>query len=246
MLLEWESEAEFHDVKVEGWNDGIVLGRRSRATIESCSFSNNALAISVEDSADADIKNNQIIGGSFGIHVYTATADISHNRLSHCGYCIAVGNCAIASINDNQISYGAIGIFVSIHATAHVRRNWIAHNGEAGISLADSAIDTHGNQIIDNGVGIELVGKGVFAVIGPNDKILGNQSDGIIVIVTSGELRIIDSTIQGNKGCGIRVEVDTESAPAIEGDDNVISNNAEGDLCPPDYPWPERFVRESG
>ena len=83
-----------------------------------------------------------------------------------------------------------------------------------------------------------------------DSEIAHNRSDGIDAGI-GGLLEVYNTRIFANGGYGIRLSMEaceerweaaqTPFAGEIRGRGNKVFDNARGDLCPEDYPWPEGF-----
>ena len=109
-------------------------------------------------------------------------------------------------------------------------------------------VDSLQVTIEDNIVGGHKVGI-LFGFGGQGELkgnlVVGNQEDGVIIQRDAARVLLHSNQILSNGGCGVRIEGALQKRLAIEGEENWIAGNRQGDLCPEDYPWPEGFKAPS-
>lgn len=117
----------------------------------------------------------------------------------------------------------------------------VLQEGSIGISVLHLASEIHGNIItnFETGVSITLDAQGYL-----QGNILVGNRDGMVIRRDAVKALLYENKIWHNRGCGVRIE---ETLPqwdkfqGIEGQGNWLAENSQGDLCPPDYPWPPGF-----
>jgi len=120
----------------------------------------------------------------------------------------------------------------------------------AGIGAVEGGkISLHRVSIFDWGLGL-AAGEGSLIAL-TESSIYSNGGDGALLIGDAiVELR--KNKIENNLGYGIELALPpcypedeiVRFRGTVRGSDNEIHDNTKGNLCPPDYPWPEGFVRE--
>ncbi len=115
-----------------------------------------------------------------------------------------------------------------------------------------------GNRIEGFGIGLMAVGssrlrQGRVVLQGVENEIVSNRGDGLYLLGDRIDVELSRNEIRGNRGYGLKLSL-SACAPEgarpefkfqglIQGTDNSLSDNAKGDLCPADYPWPEDFTK---
>jgi len=137
----------------------------------------------------------------------------------------------------------------------------VIRNASHGLTIAgNTEALIRDNRIVSNDIGMELK-EGTDSIIIGNDishntsfgvlkwflaqahllenSIRENGDDGLVIL---GAAFVERNVIRDNGDCGVW-GVLSKSGAHVEGKDNEIANNKGGDLCPPDYPWPEGFKK---
>jgi nitrous oxidase accessory protein NosD len=94
----------------------------------------------------------------------------------------------------------------------------VKENAWGGVLIADGAATVRNSTISGNGVGIAVLDKA----------------------------EITNNTISGNRGCGVWAVSKAQGWAGdaqVSGSGNTMSNNTGGDLCPPDFKWPQGFKK---
>jgi len=194
--------------------------------------------------------------------------EASYNELINNNRGFDFTSVARATVTHNLIRWNEDGLLirrvqVRDGATRFIiQNNIIQGNSWSGIWLVEvpqgAEVEIHRNEIIDSGWGIWLVDVGGQVTMEKNN--LEDNVQG--VVVDRGHVVMNGNRITWNKSWGIALgentlfydggdghdvqclsrEIDWAGWD-IRGADNEVHDNGEGDLCPPDYPWPEGFVQ---
>jgi parallel beta-helix repeat protein len=185
---------------------------------------------------------------------------------------LEVWDFAQAALEDSLITDNTVGIEIWAMASASITNSSLEDNGIGVKVLRDSSVTIIGARIFNNGLGVEIwdsdevliegstisenKGDGLW-IWGPactrvtvqGNSVLQNGGNGIRLGIAhyrpdSIRAEIKGNTIQQNAGCGVWVDVGEDIE--VTGQENVISGNLAGGLCPPApaYFWPSEFVKE--
>lgn len=124
--------------------------------------------------------------------------------------------------------------------------------GQGLIILATEKIDLEGNIVIGNdssGLILGLSQTGAMKV--EWNIILNNGGYGLALLdpdcISTYVKELLGTIIPEEEWDEVEDKLyEGQLQGKVEGSDNFIAGNKEGDLCPPDYPWPEGFVKGSG
>jgi len=163
-------------------------------------------------------------------------------------WCIIIGGSAQVRIRGNQILQNHIGIDIYGEGSQVQILDNQFYNNTDGIRVE------YGQAIIQNNrfEGQEEAGVWVISQARLIENTVSkNKGDGIL-ISDNAQVEAVKNEVVGNEGWGIVISGPScDGYPfsfkgGIVGRENEIHDNTKGDLCPPDYPWPEGFVREEG
>jgi hypothetical protein len=114
---------------------------------------------------------------------------------------------------------------------------------EADFTLQESTLLENGG--VSWGAGLLVVTYGTVEIQG---NLIGRNQHGIVMRAAN-PAKIYNNRILENEGWGVALQqppcfdVPRIAAPrVVRGTGNEIMDNRKGDLCPPDYPWPEGFT----
>ena len=175
-------------------------------------------ALVIREDARAELSDVQVIGNrSTGLLLQdNAQAKLQSTRMDRNGvHGLELRNAAIAELADCTLNA----------------------NAGQGLRLEDStqAFVTSETEIIGNGdAGVDV--RSLAGVAISNSSIDGNGKHGLWV---QGFAELNQSTLQGNRKCGVKAE----SGAQIVGAGNAITGN-EPDVCPEDFLWPPDFREE--
>ena len=203
---------------------------------------------------DVVLQDNQLRGRpSFFDKIFlgrSASSHFSHNEIENLP--IDATDSHLLEITDNTIVGGAITVGGLIQTEGIIQGN---HLEGSSIHLTGSLQRRGYWTIAENKMesGFALIIQGPMDIAIVDNVIKGFQGDGL-TLRSSGQGEIVAeisrNRITSNEGYGIKLEYACEVGNPfygrISGTDNEIHDNAKGDLCPEDYPWPEGFVREEG
>jgi parallel beta-helix repeat protein len=213
---------------------GILATGESRVTAEKNTISQNA---------------------GFGVYLWEETVStIRGNTISdNENFGVYMRGSASAVLEDNTITRNrAEGIRTIESSALTITRNRITSQrtdlqgglGRGISAFGDSVLTIRDNTISGNAsIGIDLYER-VKATV-TNNTISGNSLDGIALDWPDypGEtvnVEISSNTIQGNKGCGVRLR-DNDPGLTITGHGNTISGNSKGQLCGTTSKFPKGF-----
>ncbi len=154
------------------------------------------------------------------------------------------------SVYRNSITSDSVGIVVSKitweveEKSVRIQENAVLGYAGAvsGITVQNLRVEVQQNVVTgyESGIFLGFEGRGELK----GNLIAGNQKDGVVVRRDALSALLQDNRILSNQGCGVRVEEALhDKLQSISGEGNWIEGNAQGDLCPSDYPWPPDFVK---
>jgi len=178
----------------------------------------------------AFLQENIIVGGIFITGQATLWKNTIHGRVSVVTPQFATVGLSTLVAFENKVSFPeGTCIAVGGGAQADIQQNQISQC-RYGVSveslLGEPWIILEGNEISDSFIGIFLWG-GIADI--QYNRIVGNEYGIALTMVPCVPREIADVFPFSGK---------------VRGKENEIHDNQKMDLCPPDYPWPEGFVRE--
>jgi len=127
-------------------------------------------------------------------------------------------------LRENQIYGAPTAIVIGGNVTAHLEKNKLFRNYDGLVAGGNAQVIIKENHIFENdGTGLR-VSDAATAEISQN-QILSNGEWGISL---------------WQRPC---YETEQHFSGTIQGTDNEIAKNLQGDLCPQDFPWPPGFKR---
>lgn len=221
----------------------VTIVSNGRVTIRGFTFSYHTTAIRAFKSAKVEIVENVFKPAPLGaldhaIEFSESQGLIKGNEISGANDGIILRKGSTADIEVNTITGNRWGISVIDDARATIARNMIRHNELGGILLWEEGSATiTDNDISANiiaGIGVRMRGRAELT----RNTIRNNEGTGVVLQDTAwAALR--DNRITGNGGCGVSAAPEV----TVEGSLNELGGNRQGDLCPPDFPWPRLFRR---
>jgi hypothetical protein len=192
-------------------------------------------------------------------HLTPVSIDISNNIVTHTERSLEVsaGKWGTVHLKGNILTGNTLGGMIWVQSL-EAQGNYILNSGNSSTQR--------------EGQGLIILATEKINLVG--NVIIGNDSSGLILgLVQSGEIKVEENVVLNNIGYGLallnpdcihtyvkellEVIIPEEEWDEIEdklyqgqlqgevrGSGNLIVGNKEGDLCPPDYPWPEGFVKE--
>jgi parallel beta-helix repeat protein len=192
--------------------------------------------VSVQDIEKEDFQlslEDCAVGGYYGIEIHgPAKVSIQRSRIWVESQAIMGGEIELALLNSNIRGSGQTPRIAIADAEALFQGNYISgpYGGSEGWGIMvyrKARVTLLNNTIEFNAIGVYLA-MSVTAEFREN-RIINNSKYGIALLLPQCALHPPDPELlfRGQ----------------ILGVDNEIHNNGQ-DLCPPDYPWPEGFVKE--
>jgi len=238
--------------------DGLQALGKAKVLIKDMQVSNNRDGLFVGDSATVSLSHSQVSNaGWWGLFVGdSATVSLGHSQVSNTGIGLAVGDSATVSLSHSQVSDNGIGVGLRGSAQVSLSHSTVSNNWFIGLAAEiGSATVTLQNSIVSgNGRGL-VVGDSTTVRI-EGSEISGNEGHGIF-LQDKAVAEIWGNRILNNGGYGIVLywegcvdadyKADFKFAGQVMGEGNTIpgkeepDGNKQGDLCPPDYPWPPGF-----
>jgi len=241
-------------------NNGSGLSVRDSAmvSLSHSQVSNNGDGLFVGDSATVSLSHSQVSNaGWWGLFVGdSATVSLGHSQVSNTRIGLAVGDSATVSLSHSQLSDNGIGVGLRGSAQVSLSHSTVSNNWFIGLAAEiGSATVTLQNSIVSgNGRGLVVGDSTTVRVEG--SEISGNEGHGIF-LQDKAVAEIWGNRILNNGGYGIVLywegcvdadyKADFKFAGQVMGEGNTIpgkeepDGNKQGDLCPPDYPWPPGF-----
>ncbi len=235
------AEVVLQQVDLEGNFIGLEATRGARLVLEDVAVVDNRFGIVVEES-EALLRRVRLVknetAGLFAIRA--SQVKVVHSWLLQNEIGIA-----IATRSLELDGYGS---------SVEVEGSWVIGNGMGSLigylgAFPSFDPEVHRNrlrlsrtQVADNKVGIQVSWGAQVEAEG--SELIYNRSDGIWVSSLSADLRLDRNRIHHNQKCGISVPGVIRARSwkvRVMGRDNEVFQNAFGDLCPEDYPWPEGF-----
>jgi parallel beta-helix repeat protein len=190
------------------------------------------------------------ISGRIAIQGEGAVVSLLNNRIiaSEVGIKLIGFEAKESTIRGNKlISSGqGVGILLLGWGPFLIRDNSITGLATAMVVGGAVVCDIRSNQISGGWDGLAIGSSSTAIIVG--NQIMGNHHDGV-VLSGAAAVEISGNEIRENGGRGVSLwqrpcyDTPDEFAGSIVGEGNDISGNAGADLCPPDYPWPEGFVK---
>lgn len=205
----------------------VFIKSTQGVTLSGMSISGAKIDVQVEN-ASANILNDEVVVGEIGIEVMSfgsAETLIQGNKIisHHRGLGIMLLGWSPCRIHNNLIQGLATGVLVGGMVICDIRDNWILKNWD----------------------GLLVGGTAQATIIG--NQISNNYNDGLN-LGEAATVQVSENSIRDNGSWGVSLrqrpcyETEEKFSGSIEGLNNEIVNNGRGDLCPPDYPWPEGFI----
>ena len=215
--------------------DGLQALGKAKVLIKDMQVSNNRDGLFVGDSATVSLGHSQVSNTGIGLAVGdSATVSLSHSQVSDNGIGVGLRGSAQVSLSHSTVSNNwFIGLAAEIGSATVTLQNSIVSGNGRGLVVGDSTtVRIEGSEISGNeGHGIFLQDKAVAEIWG--NRILNNGGYGIVLYW---------------EGCvDADYKADFKFAGQVMGEGNTIpgkeepDGNKQGDLCPPDYPWPPGF-----
>lgn len=110
-----------------------------------------------------------------------------------------------------------------------------------GISAHEIEVQIKRNSIsgFESGIDLGLEAKGYLI-----DNFIANNGVGVLIHQDAIKALLENNKILNNQKCGVKIENSRrKNLESIEGVGNWIAENGQGNLCPPDYPWPSGFLK---
>ncbi|MGQ9602454.1 MAG: right-handed parallel beta-helix repeat-containing protein, partial [Candidatus Bipolaricaulia bacterium] len=217
-----------------------------------------ACRVDEEKTATLQIKDSVFSGNGAGVHAFDNTKLIIEGSLFIRNGC-AVGmeghvmgtKGAEVVVRRSQFFNDIVSVFAQGDERGRLEIRECLFSGDRGIFIMGKlALEAYDNEFR------ELQYYGLRMMLGTRARLEGNTFEGNgdgIEVFSAGYLKEEEeySLLEArgnrfvrNRGCGIRIE-HVEAAMralSIAGEGNEFSENGQ-DLCPPDYPWPEDFMK---
>ncbi len=246
------------DVQVSYNNVGLSVWGSAQVSLNHSQISNNGWGWWVQDSAQVSLSYSQISNNGWGWWVQdSAQVSLTHSMVSgHERLGFFVVDSATVILSHSQVSDSGIGVVVRYSAQLSLSHSTISNNWFIGLAAdIGSATVTLQNSIVSgNGRGLAVGDSTTVRIEG--SEISGNEGHGIF-LQDKAVAEIWGSRILNNGGYGIVLywegcvdadyKADFKFAGQVMGEGNTIpgkeepDGNKQGDLCPPDYPWPPGF-----
>ncbi len=248
------------DVQVSDNKEGVGLRvwGPAQVILSHSQISNNSYGWWVQDSAQVSLSYSQISNNGWGWWVQdSAQVSLTYSMVSgHERLGFFVVDSATVILSHSQVSDSGIGVVVRYSAQLSLSHSTISNNWFIGLAAdIGSATVTLQNSIVSgNGRGL-VVGDSTTVRI-EGSEISGNEGHGIF-LQDKAVAEIWGNRILNNGGYGIVLywegcvdadyKADFKFAGQVMGEGNTIpgkeepDGNKQGDLCPPDYPWPPGF-----
>lgn len=181
--------------------------------------------------ASGELIENYIEGNLFGVgatqaldrasnQLFTPRITAQRNQIKENGWGVWLRG-AEATLKDNEIVQNdVIALSIDPQLVARLEFPFPA----SGVLVESGQPLVQSNNITRNGLGIVLQGQSSPTLL--RNQILNNSEYGIALY---------------QKSCFAQVVTELAFQGKVLGEANELSGNGQGDLCPPDYPWPPGF-----
>jgi parallel beta-helix repeat protein len=227
---------------------GSILVNSAMISLSNAIVASNSLGIEVHGASQATITDSWIenIGAAALTFDGFSQVLLLRSRIANNWvWCIIVGDSAQVQIQDNEILGNGIGIEIyGEKAQVQILNNQFSGNIE-GVRVEYGQAIIQSNRFEgqkERGIWVSSQARLIENIVSKN------EGDGIRISCDA-QVEVVRNEIVDNGGCGIVISGPSCSghpfpfAGSIVGRENEVHNNAKGDLCPPDYPWPPGFVK---
>lgn len=228
LRLQGSSQLNLSNSTVSKNGVGLELGETAQAQLFDSTFSDNVMTgLSLQGSAQAILSRSIVSASMSGLELQgSAKISLENSTVSkHKSSGIELRDTAQADLSDTTVSDNTIaGLDLGDSAQARLTDSTVSDN-TFGLQLKDSSQATLFHTLVSkNANGLELWNLAQASIRA--SQIVDNSAYGIVLLQSP---------------C---YEIDEKFEGKVDGSNNEIRGNQQGDLCPMDYPWPQGFLKE--